>query len=117
MKKLIAKRPILYMGRTYGPGDPLPAHDGRMVEAWERAGTASWSDTGAADRAAEAEEGGLVTGHLDAQELERMGKADLLDLADKLGVDLSGAKNNAERAALIAAVPVQAPAQETGGPQ
>jgi ATP-dependent DNA helicase RecQ len=36
-------------------------------------------------------------------------------LADQLGVDISGAKNNKERAELIAAAPVQAPANETGG--
>lgn len=201
MKKLIAKRPIQYLGRTYGPGDTLPAHDGRMVAAWERAGTAAWSDTEAEQaeqRAAQlsaniqnvnnalavgvlkamgiqitdengvfigvaqlaerivavvqehAQEGAegqggqepgagekdaqggredavegnggqdtgetaMVDGHLDAKQLERMTKADLLDLAGKLGVDLSGATNNAQRAALIAAVEVQAPAQETGG--
>ena len=44
-----------------------------------------------------------------------MKKADLEKLADQLGVDISGAKNNKGRAELIAAVPVQAPAHETGG--
>ena len=45
------------------------------------------------------------------------GCGDLEKLADQLGVDISGAKNNKERAELIAAVPVQAPANETGGAQ
>lgn len=43
MKKLIAKRPILYLGRTYKRGDILPAHDQRMVTAWLLAGSAAWS--------------------------------------------------------------------------
>lgn len=200
MKKLIAKRPIQYLGRTYGPGDTLPAYDGRMVAAWVRAGTAAWSDTeteqaerratagiqdtnnalavgvlnamgveianengvfvGAVkmeelivaairERAKEGAEnpGGqepgvnedttqngqenteegkadqedgepeLVTGHLDAAQLESMTKAELLDLADKLGMDLSGATNNKERAARIAAAHVQAPGEEPGAAQ
>lgn len=203
MKKLIAVRPIQYMGRTYGPGDILPAHDSSMVEAWVRAGTAAWSDAeaeqaerraaqlsaniqaannalavgvldamgvqiadesgafigaselverivaavkerpqegaedqdgkepGAGENAAqEGQEADVegeigqgtegpetVTGHLDATQLERMTKAELLDLASKLGVDLSGAANNAQRAALIAAAPIQTPAQENGDAQ
>ena len=209
MRKLIAKRPVLYMGMMYQVGDSLPAQDGRMVEAWTRAGTAAWADTAAATAAQDAglesegwkvinaliemgviltDENGafvgeeslekqilitpcaaveavdamqamgvniydaagnfvgaaaleeqiaamgresvkrdtedqgaagadMVTGHLDAAELAKMKKADLEDLAAKLGVDISKAKNNDERAALIAAVEVQAPAQETGGAQ
>ena len=34
MKKLIAKRPILYGSRMYEAGDTLPANDERMVNAW-----------------------------------------------------------------------------------
>ena len=34
MKKLIAKRPILYRGRMYQAGDNLPGDDARMVDAW-----------------------------------------------------------------------------------
>lgn len=229
MRKLIAKRPVQYMGRIYEPGDALPAQDGRMVEAWTRAETAVWADTTAATAAQDAglesegwkvinalldmgviledengafvgeeklidqllvaptaameaadalnamginiydnagnfvgpgdlekqiknmvkggqeppatpQEGGdghqdpqgetgapagqengkepeMVTGHLDAEDLAKMKKADLEDLAAKLGVDISKAKNNDERAALIAAVEIQAPAQETGGAQ
>lgn len=43
MKRLIAQRPILYMGRTYERGDALPAHDPKMVAAWLRARSAAWS--------------------------------------------------------------------------
>lgn len=43
MKKLIAQRPILYMGRTYERGDTIPAHDPKMVAAWLRAKSAAWS--------------------------------------------------------------------------
>ncbi len=42
--------------------------------------------------------------------LERMTKADLEQMAQDMGVDISGAKNNRERAELIAA----AEAQEAG---
>ena len=34
MKKLIAKRPVLYLGRMYDKGDTLPANDQKMVTAW-----------------------------------------------------------------------------------
>lgn len=104
MKKLIAKRSVLYLGRMYDAGDTLPANDQKMVTAWLNAKSAEWDGQ---------EE--MVEGHLDAEQLATMKKADLEKLADQLGVDISGAKNNKERAELIAAVPVQAPAHETGG--
>ena len=137
MKKLIAKRPALYLGRMYDAGDTLPANDQKMVTAWLNAKSAAWDgqeaeerrqeaqeDAGQADgsqdrRGQEAQENGqeaeMLEGHLDAEQLATMKKADLEKLADQLGVDISGAKNNKERAELIAAVPVQAPANETGG--
>lgn len=43
MKKLIAKRPVLYLGRMYDPGDTLPANDQRIVTAWLNAKSAAWS--------------------------------------------------------------------------
>lgn len=171
MKKLIAQRPIQYMGRTYERGEAIPANDPQMVAAWLRANSAAWTgtdleDTARAavreaarrskvnDLAAEAiramgvtiedaagefvgaasmeeqiralfatgslQDSGapaMLTGHLDAAQLERMKKEDLLDLAAKMGVDVSAAKNQRERAQLIAAVEVQAPANdpENGG--
>ncbi|MEG1592805.1 MAG: hypothetical protein RR350_00260 [Oscillibacter sp.] len=58
-----------------------------------------------------------VATHLDAGQLVTMKKADLEKLAGDMGVDISEAKNNGERAKLLAAVPVEAPKQETGGAQ
>ena len=203
MKKLIAQRPIQYMGRTYERGAAIPAQDPKMVTAWLKAGSAAWTDTDMEDfaravvreaaqrsrvndMAAEAiramgvtiedaagefvgaenmagqiramfapgslqnggsgeegqepagsgnpgqngqetpEEAGnggdsgapaMLTGHLDAADLEKWKKADLEKLAADLGVDISKAKNNAERAAILAAVEVQAHANdpENGG--
>lgn len=203
MKKLIAQRPIQYMGRTYESGEAIPAHDPDMVAAWLRANSAAWTGTDMEDtaRAAvreaarrskvndlaaeairamgvtiedtagefvgassmeeqiralfapgslqdggetkegqehagsgnhvqngqetaeEAENGGggeppaTLTGHLDAADLEKWKKADLEKLAADMGVDISKAKSNAERAAILAAVEVQAPANdpENGG--
>ena len=59
----------------------------------------------------------MLTGHLDAADLEKWKKADLEKLAADMGVDISKAKSNAERAAILAAVEVQAPANdpENGG--
>ena len=46
MERLIAKRAVLYQGRQYEPGEPLPAYDTVLVDAWLRAGTAEMvSDT------------------------------------------------------------------------
>ncbi|NCE63882.1 hypothetical protein D1159_04620 [Pseudoflavonifractor sp. 524-17] len=203
MKKLIAQRPIQYMGRTYERGEAIPAQDPKMVAAWLKANSAAWTGTDVEDaaraaireaarrsrvndQAAEAiramgvtiedtagefvgassmeeqiralfapgglQNGGgtgegqdhgdggnaaqggqnapgegengqgggapaMLTGHLDAAKLERMKKEDLLDLAAKLGVDVSAAKNQRERAQLIAAAEVQAHATdpENGG--
>lgn len=112
MKKLIAKRPVLYLGRMYDKGDTLPANDQKMVTAWLNAKSAAWDGQEAQENG---QEGKMVEGHLDAEQLATMKKAELEKLADQLGVDISSAKNNKERAELIAAVPVQAPANETGG--
>lgn len=133
MEKLIAKRPVLYLGRMYDKGDTLPANDQKMVNAWLNAKSAAWSGQEAQESAKQADgyqgsqeqnegqeakgngqEAGMVEGHLDAEQLATMKKANLEKLADQLGVDISSAKNNKERAGLIAATTVQAPANETG---
>lgn len=114
MKKLIAKRPVLYLGRMYDAGDTLPANDQKMVTAWLNAKSAEWGRQEAQESSQEAE---MVEGHLDAEQLDTMKKAELEQLAADLGVDISNAKNNRERAELIAAVPVQAPAKEAGSAQ
>ena len=141
MKKLIAKRPVLYLGRMYDAGDTLPANDQKMVTAWLNAKSAAWDGQEAKESRQEAQEsakqadgsqdsrgqnGGqeaqengqgaeMVEGHLDPDQLATMKKAGLEKLAARLGVDISGAKNNKERAELFAATTVQAPANETGG--
>ena len=205
MKKLIAQRPIQYMGRTYERGAAIPAQDPKMVAAWLKAGSAVWAgDTtetvvakavqeaarrsrvndmaaeairamgvtieddagefvGAAsmeeqiraiftggpgslqngggteegqehagsgnpgqngqETPGEAENGGgsetpaVLTGNLDVAQLERMKKEELLKLAADMGVDVSTAKNQRERAQLIAAAAVQTRANdpENGG--
>ena len=143
MKKLIAKRSVLYLGRMYDAGDTLPANDQKMVTAWLNAKSAEWDGQEAEECRQEAQEGAkqadgsqgsqeqnegqeaeengqeaeMVEGHLDAEQLATMKKAELEQLAADLGVDISGAKNNRERAELIAAVPVQAPAKEAGSAQ
>ena len=42
MKKLIARRPIQYMGRTYKCGEAVPTENPQMVEAWLSANSAVW---------------------------------------------------------------------------
>lgn len=107
MKQLIAKRSILYQNRMYAPGEALPAADGRMAEAWLRAGSAAWQED-----PAPAEDEKMLTGHLDPAQLAEMTKAQLLDLAGELGLDVSAAKTKADLVDLIGAAEVQAPAEE-----
>lgn len=113
MGKLVALRPVLYQGRMYEEGETLPAYDTRMVEAWLEAGSAEMDPP--ENTNATTGEQPMVEGYLDPNQLERMTKAELTDIAEKLGVDISEAKNNAERATLISAVTVQTTANENGG--
>lgn len=161
-KKLIATRPIQYMGRTYAAGEALPAYDARMTEAWMKHGSAKLEDTeqnqqttdqGESQQvavdplaaavlqtldglgvkitddagefcgeeeltarivAAVTEGAGdppvtLVARHLDVAMLAKLKTEDLEKLAADLGVDLSKAKTNTERAERIAAVEVLIP--------
>lgn len=140
MKKLIAKRSVLYLGRMYDAGDTLPANDQKMVTAWLNAKSAEWDGQEAEECRQEAQEGAkqadgsqdsqgqnegqegkengqeakMVEGHLDPDQLSTMKKSDLEKLAEQLGIDISGAKNNKERAELIASATVQVPETETG---
>lgn len=140
MKRLIAERSVLYLGRMYAPGDALPASDGTMVAAWLRAKSAKWTgeaaepqqsaqegavqaggspqDSQDQNEGQEGQENGqeakMMEGHLDPEQLATMKKADLEKLAEQLGIDISGAKNNKERAELIASATVQVPETETG---
>lgn len=106
MKQLIAKRSILYQNRIYAPGAALPAADGRIAAAWLRAGSAVWQED-----TPPAEEEKMLTGHLALPQLAEMTKAQLLDLADKMGLDVSAAKTKIDLVALIGAAEVQAPAE------
>ena len=60
MKRLTAKRPVLYMGRMYKAGETLPANDQKMVTAWLGAGSAEWTgeQSAAPEQAAEVTGGG-----------------------------------------------------------
>lgn len=145
MKQLIAKRPILYLGRMYQAGERLPGSDTNMVDAWVRNGSAKWAgenaqepprepesapevsgateDQGAADggqeaqeQAGEGETGGMIAGHLDPKDLEDMKKADLERLAKDMGLDISKDKTKADLIATITAAEVYAPTEDkTGG--
>lgn len=106
MKQLIAKRSILYQNRIYAPGEALPAADGRMAEAWLRAGSAAWKED-----PPQAEGEKMLTGHLDPAQLAEMTKAQLADLAGEMGLDVSAAKTKIDLVALIGAAEVQAPAE------
>ena len=181
MKKLIARRPIQYMGRTYKCGEAVPTENPQMVEAWLRADSAVWTDTdmegfvsavvqeaarrskvndlaaevirsmgvdiedGAGEfvgvsslteqlralfapdsRPGEGETGqgseapARRTGRLDVEDLEKWKKADLEKLAEDMGVDISNARTNAERATILAAAEVQVSTNspdDTGGGQ
>lgn len=44
MKRLIAKRKILYLSKEYQPGEELPVSDPVMVEAWLQANSARWDE-------------------------------------------------------------------------
>lgn len=58
MKRLTAKRPVLYMGRMYKAGETLPANDQKMVTAWLGAGSAEWTG----EQSAAPEQAAEVTG-------------------------------------------------------
>lgn len=150
MERLIAKRAVLYQGRQYEPGEPLPAYDTVMVDAWLRAGTAEMvSDTKPEETPAgddngqngqdglqngqngqegtedtqddqDAENGTqdgqgapkMVEGHLDPTQLESMSKEALVALAKDMGVELPRGAAKALIVEKLAAVTVQAPAND-----
>lgn len=113
MVKLTARRPILYQGRMYEPGDPLPAHDGRMVSAWLDAKSAEWTgEKPATDTAENAAHAG--TAESAGNDLEAMKKDDLERLADDMGVKLPRGATKALIVKLLAEEPVQAPASGGG---
>lgn len=143
MKRLIAKRPILYLGRMYQEGEALPGGDAKMVDAWVRNKSAEWSGENAktTQGAQDAQDGtrdtqggqdgtqgtqdgqggqdgGMIAGHLDPKDLEDLKKADLKRMATDMGLEISKAKTKADLIAVITAEEVYAPAKnENGGAQ
>ena len=147
MKRLIAKRPILYLGRMYQEGEALPGGDAKMVDAWVRNKSAEWSgenakttqgaqdsqdgtqDTQGAQDGQDGTQGtqgsqdgtqggGMFAGHLDPKDLEDLKKADLERMATDMGLEISKAKTKADLIAVITAAEVYAPAEnENGGAQ
>lgn len=133
MKRLIAKRPILYLGRMYQEGEALPGGDAKMVDAWVRNKSAEWSGENAkTTQGAQGgqdgtqgtqdgqggQDGGMIAGHLDPKDLEDLKKADLERMATDMGLEISKAKTKADLIAVITAAEVYAPAKnENGGAQ
>ena len=142
MKRLIAKRPILYLGRMYQEGEALPGGDAKMVDAWVRNKSAEWSgenakttqgtqdgQDGTQDGTQGTQDGqdgtqdgtqggGMIAGHLDPKDLEDLKKADLERMATDMGLEISKAKTKADLIAVITAAEVYAPAKnENGGAQ
>ena len=133
MKRLIAKRPILYLGRMYQEGEALPGGDAKMVDAWVRNKSAEWSGENAKtaqdtqgtqgtqdgqDGTQGTQDGGMIAGHLDPKDLESLKKADLERMATDMGLEISEAKTKADLIAVITAAVVYAPAEdENGGAQ
>lgn len=50
MEQLIAVFPILFESRNYKPGDELPTHNNRLVEAWVNNGAAVWKKDGGQEK-------------------------------------------------------------------
>lgn len=141
MKRLIAKRPILYLGRMYQEGEALPGGDAKMVDAWVRNKSAEWSGEndktaqdgtqgtqgtqdgqdgtqGTQDGTQGTQDGGMIAGRLDPKDLESLKKADLERMATDMGLEISEAKTKADLIAVITAAEVYAPAEnENGGAQ
>lgn len=137
MERLIAKRAVLYQGRQYEPGEPLPAYDPTMVDAWLRAGTAKMVSDAKPEETPAGDDNGqdglqdgqngqgaengtqdgqdapeMVEGHLDPAQLESMSKEDLVALAKDLGVELPRGATKALIVEKLAAVTVQAPVND-----
>lgn len=123
MKKLIAKRPILYGSRMYEAGDTLPTNDERMVNAWLAAESAEFIDTEAAVVRADAEEPAepddeaKADAHLDPAQLNDMSKDDLKKLAEDMGVELPRGAAKALIIDRLTAIAVNVSAENEEGAQ
>lgn len=130
MERLIANRAVLYQGRQYEPGEPLPAYDPTMVDAWLRVGTAKMVSDAKLEETPAGDDNGqdgqketkdtqdgqgtpeMVEGHLDPAQLESMSREDLVALAKDLGVELPRGAAKALIVEKLAAVTVQAPVND-----
>ena len=114
MKKLIAKRPILYGSRMYETGDTLPANDERMVNAWLAAESAEFIDQ---EMACESADETAADAHLDPAQLEGMSKNELKKLAEDMGVELPRGAAKALIIDRLTAVAVHVTAENEEGAQ
>lgn len=123
MKKLIAKRHILYGSRMYEAGDTLPANDERMVNAWLAAESAEFIDAEKTpecidqEMACESADETAADAHLDPAQLESMSKDELKKLAEDMGVELPRGAAKALIIDRLTAVAVQIPAENEEGAQ
>lgn len=77
MKKLIAKRDILFSGKMYKAGEELPTNDPQMVELWTKYNSATWKGdniTGGGDNLPPKEEPENTGEHDDKEESENAGE-------------------------------------------
>lgn len=110
MRKLIATRPVLYLGRIYAVGEYLPLNNQVMINAWLNAGSAKWDSKPAKQDSENADAIDISDGHFTEESLMRMTKAELAELAADLGTDISGCKNKTEIVAVL--LEVEIPPQE-----
>ena len=99
-KRLVSRGVADYVTRPIigGVSGAVPPADGPYPDKLPQDTTA---DKTPAEAASGGEEG--VSNSLSVSALERMPKADLEQMAQDMGIDISSAKNNRERAELIAA--------------
>lgn len=127
MRRLIAKRNILYLSQMYQPKDELPTNDQGIIAAWLAAGSAQWADeeplekpmpeiknpdsgaggsdldNGGADPAGETPPANAPEPPSEPPALAKLTVPELRKQAAALGIDSSGAKNKEQLIALLAA--------------
>jgi hypothetical protein len=96
LRKLIAKRPIIYYGKMYRAGDCLPVNDNKILAAWLAAGSAEWTG---GETAAPADEAPAPA----AEDVLKMKKAELAALLTERGIEITGNETKQELIALLTA--------------
>lgn len=102
--KLIANSLIEHDGEVYHPGVLLPDVDEATQEIWISKGLAVQRN--------DPDDEPPVTGHLDPEQLGTMTIAQLKKLAEDIGADTKACKVKDDYVQAIAAVEVEAPANE-----